>query len=65
MSDITTFFAFGFTATLAVALVTTGYYYLPKLITLYKLLIYQRSQPIPAKYALDNLKFCAANEPEA
>lgn len=61
MSLIETFFAFSFVCIIAVALLATVYRYMP-LIALYKLLVYQWKQPIPAKYALDNLKFCAVND---
>lgn len=62
MSQLETFFALGFTSTLAVALMATGYRYLTTLTALYKILVYQWSQPIPSKYALDNLRFCSAND---
>jgi len=59
-SLLETFFAFSFISTLAVALLATGYRYLPTIITLYRILAYQW-QPVPSKYVLDNLKFCTAN----
>ena len=58
-----TFFTFGFTCIFAVALLATAYRYAPALVALYKLL-YQWKQPIPSKYALDNLKFCTVNDGE-
>lgn len=62
MSLFETFFAYSFVSTLAVALLATGYRYMPTLISLYRIVVYQWKQPIPSKYALDNLKFCAVND---
>lgn len=62
MSHFETFFAFGFVSTMAVALLATEWRYMPTLIALYRILVYQWNQPIPSKYALDNLKFCAIND---
>ena len=59
MSPFETFFAFGFVSILAVALLATGYRYMPTLIAFYRIIVYQWHQPIPPKYALDNLKFYA------
>ncbi len=59
------FFTFGFVSTVAVALLATGYRYLRTLTALYKTFVYRGQQPIPSKYALDNLKFCTASEIEA
>lgn len=61
MLPIEVFFNFGLVSTFAVALIATGYRYLATLIALYRILVYQWQQPTPSKYALDNLKFCAAN----
>ncbi len=62
MTPFETFFAFGFVSAVAVALLATGYRYMPTLISLYRILVYQWKQPIPSKYALDNLNFCAVDE---
>lgn len=59
-----TFFTFGFVCILAVATLATAYRYAPVLAALYKILLYQWKQPVPSKYALDNLKFCAVNDGE-
>ena len=59
-----TFFTFGFTCIFAVALLATVYRYVPALVALYRILLYQWKQPIPSKYALDNLKFCTVNDAE-
>lgn len=57
-----TFFTFGFVCILAVALLATAYLYAPVLAALYKILLYQWKQPVPPKYALDNLKFCTVDD---
>ena len=62
MSPFETFFAFGFVSILAVALLATGYRYMPTLIALYRILVYQWNQPIPPKYALDNSKLYKVND---
>jgi hypothetical protein len=64
MSTLETFFAFSFVSILAVALLSTGYRLATALIALYKIFVYQQNQPIPSKYALDDLKFCTVNDGE-
>lgn len=64
MSTTEIFFAFSFVSTLVVALLATGYRYAPMLIALYRTFVYQQKQPIPSKYALDNLKFRTVNNDE-
>lgn len=56
-------FNFCFVSTLAFALLVAGYRSAPTLIALYRITVYQWNQPIPSKYALDNLKFCVVNNP--
>lgn len=65
MSHLEIFFAFGFISTLVVFFITTGYYFLPTLMALYRIFVSQRNRSIPSKYAVDELKFSLASDEDA
>jgi hypothetical protein len=62
MSPCETFFAFGFISTFTVALLATWFRYMPTLIALYRVIVYQWNQPGEEKYVVDDWKFCSAND---
>jgi hypothetical protein len=64
MSQLEIFFTFGFISTVTVFLITTSCYFLPKLMTLYKIFVRQQHRSIPSKYTLDELKFNLNNDEE-
>ena len=49
MSPLETFFTFSFVSTFAVALLATWFRYVPRLISLYRVLAYQWNQPSSQK----------------
>jgi hypothetical protein len=65
MSELEIFFTFSFISALVVFFVTTGSYFLPKVIALYKIIVRQQHRQIPSKYALDELKFSSASDEES
>lgn len=64
MSHLEIFFTFSFISTLVVFLITTGYYFLPTLMALYRIFVRQQHQSIPSKYTVDELKFNLASDEE-
>lgn len=65
MSHLEIFFTFSFISTVTVFFITTGYYFLPTLMALYKIFVRQQHRSIPSKYTVDELKFSVANDGEA